>query len=141
MATQVHNNYHVPFFAGHVEKHSAVSGTDIFHHGTQSAQPIGTTDQLVGGDTSINVAGHRDGFATQGADLVDHSGDISSAATMSSTTTVAPDRAKPIASTRPSPATAPVTTATFTDKPSRVRNATRLKFRPSLGLMEGSQSI
>ena len=39
-----------------------------------------------------------------------------SAAAMSLTTTVAPARAKPIASARPSPAAAPVTTATFPDR-------------------------
>jgi hypothetical protein len=35
---------------------------------------------------------------------------------MSLTTTVAPARAKPIASARPNPAAAPVTTATFPDR-------------------------
>ena len=42
--------------------------------------------------------------------------EASSAAAMSLTTTVAPARAKPIASARPSPAAAPVTTATFPDR-------------------------
>src|SRR6201995_2693546 len=42
--------------------------------------------------------------------------EASSAAAMSLTTTVAPARAKPIASARPRPAAAPVTTATFPDR-------------------------